>query len=107
MSREPLDPDAPLPPLPAPAAPADEAGQTPAPGLIAGIGSIVAALIGFGVPVLGVVASCVGIWLGITAVRRGRSTRYNPSVTCGVIGISLAVLGIVYWVCVVLFESYR
>lgn len=105
MSPEPPDPDA--PPLPAPTALADEAVQTPAPGLIAGIGSIVTAVIGFGVPVLGMVASCVGIWLGITAVRRGRSTRYNPSVTCGVIGISLAVLGIVFWVCVVLFESYR
>jgi hypothetical protein len=101
MSPEPLEPD--TQPLTAPTSPV----QTPAPSLSTGTGAIIAALIGFAVPVLGMVASCVGIWLGIIAVRRGRSTRYIPSVTCGVIGIFIAVLGIVYWVCVVLFESYR
>ena len=79
----------------------------PVPGLIAGIGSIVAGVIGFSIPVLGMAVSCAGIWLGIKAIRNGRAARYSTSTTCGIIGASISVLGIVYWVCAVLFESYR
>jgi len=77
------------------------------PGLIAGVCSIIAGAAGFAIPILGMVASCVGIWLGIKAIRQGRGGTYKPSVTCGIVGVSLAVLSIVYWVCVVLFESHR
>ena len=77
------------------------------PGLIAGIGSIVAGVIGFGIPVLGMVASCAGIWLGIIGFRRGRATKCATTTTCGIIGIALSVLGIVFWVYAILFESYR
>jgi len=80
---------------------------TPAPGLIAGIGSIVAGVIGFSIPVLGMVVSCVGIWLGIRAMRAGRAARYSTSTTCGIIGTGVSVVGIAFWVCAILFESYR
>jgi hypothetical protein len=89
---EPRDPDSPM---------------TPAPGLIAGIGAIVAGVIGFCIPVLGMAVSCVGIWLGIKAIRDGRAARYPTSTTCGFIGAAISVLGIVFWVCAFLFESYR
>jgi hypothetical protein len=81
--------------------------QQPLPGLVAGIGSIVAGVIGFGIPVLGVVGSCVGIWLGVRGFRAGRTANYRPSVVCSGIGMTASVLGLVFWVCAVLFESYR
>lgn len=77
------------------------------PGLIAGVGSIICGLIGFGIPVLGILVACVGIWLGVLAILRARRTAARSSMICGIAGISLSVLGIVYWVCVVLFESYH
>jgi hypothetical protein len=64
-------------------------------------------VVGFGVPVLGMIASCVGIWLGIVGFRQGRATNYSPSIICGIIGISFGGLSIVYWMSVILFESYR
>ena len=100
-------PQAPFPQAPFPPAPDPDGVTRPAPGLIAGIGSIVAGVIGFAIPVLGMAVSCVGIWLGIKAIRNGRAVRYTTSTSCGVIGASISVLGIVYWVCAVLFESYR
>lgn len=79
----------------------------PQPGLIASIGSIIAAVIGFGLPVIGIIASCIGIGFGIKGLRQGRAANYNPAFVCGIIGLCLSVLGIVFWVMVVLFESYR
>ena len=87
--------------------PRDTTAQTPAPGLIAGISSIVAGVIGFCIPVLGMAVSCVGIWLGIKAIRNGHAAHYSTSITCGVIGAVISVLGIVFWICAFLFESYR
>jgi hypothetical protein len=81
--------------------------QHPRPGLIAGVGSIVAGVIGFGVPVLGMIASCVGIWLGVRGFRQGRAANQPPGMICGIIGISISGLSIVYWVSALLFESYR
>ena len=97
----------PLPQAPLPPAPDPDGVTRPASGLIAGIGSIVAGVIGFAIPVLGMAVSCAGIWLGIKAIRNGRAARYSTSTTCGIVGASISVLGIVYWVCAVLFESYR
>ena len=97
----------PFPQGPFPQVPDPDGVTRPAPGLIAGIGSIVAGVIGFAIPVLGMAVSCAGIWLGIKAIRNGRAARYSTSTTCGIIGASISVLGIVYWVCAVLFESYR
>ncbi len=95
----------PFPPAPNPDDP--DSVTRPAPGLIAGIGAIVAGVIGFAIPVLGMAVSCVGIWLGIRAIRTGRAAHYSTSTICGIVGASISVLGIVYWVCAVLFESYR
>ena len=86
--------------------PAEDA-KKPLPGMIAGIGSIIAGVLAFCIPIVGMVAACVGIWLGILAVRQGRAGRYMRSVVCGAIGIAMSALSIVYWVCVVLFESYH
>jgi hypothetical protein len=87
--------------------PPTEAVQKPLPGLIAGIGSIIGGVFGFAVPVLGVVAACIGIWLGIRAIQQGRMGGYTTSVVCGAIGIAVSALSIVFWVCAVLFESYH
>jgi hypothetical protein len=81
--------------------------QNQQPGLIVSVCSMVAGVVGFGVPVLGMIAPCVGIWLGVTGFRQGRATNYTPSIICGIIGISLGGLSIVDWVSVILFESYR
>ena len=81
--------------------------QNQQPGLIVSVCSIVAGVVGFGVPILGMIASCIGIWLGVKGVPQGRAANYTPSTICGVIGISVAGLSIVYWVSAVLFESYR
>ena len=77
-----------------------EAVQNPQPGLVVGLCSIAAGLIGFAVPVIGMIASLAGIRLGVWAFRQGHAARYAPSTICGLIGI-------VFWVCVVLFESYH
>lgn len=77
------------------------------PGLIAGACAIFAGAVGFGIPILGMVASGVGIWLGIKAVRQGRRSNYTPSVACGAIGAALSALAIVFWVCVAVFESHH
>jgi len=79
----------------------------PAPGVISGVLSIIAGGAGFGIPIVGMIGSLIGIWLGIMAIRRGRSSRYSPATICGVIGLTLSVLSIAYWVSAVLFESYH
>ena len=99
MPPEPHDPEA--------AVPGPPSGPNPQPGLILGVCSIAAGVVGFSVPVLGMVASCFGIWFGIKAIQQSRVAGYRPSITCGRIGLSLGVLGIIYWICVVLFESDR
>jgi hypothetical protein len=81
--------------------------QKPAPGLMAGICSIVAGVIGFSIPIAGIVVSCAGIWLGVKGIRQGRAENYRPSIICGISGLCIAGLGIVFWVCAILFESYR
>jgi hypothetical protein len=77
------------------------------PGLVISLCSIAAGLIGFGVPALGMLASCAGIGLGIWGFRQGRAAHYTPSIACGIIGTSISVLSIVFWVCAILFESYH
>jgi hypothetical protein len=84
-----------------------EVVRNPQPGLVISLCSIAAGLVGFGIPVVGVIASLAGIALGIWGFRQGRAAGYRPSATCGLIGIAASALGIVFWVCVVLFESYR
>jgi len=84
-----------------------EPAPIPAPGLIAGIGSIIAGVIGFSMPVLGIAISVAGIAIGVYAIRRGRAGDYSTSVKCGGAGIGMGVLGIVFWVGAILFESYR
>jgi hypothetical protein len=89
-----------VPPIPA-------VGQQAKHGLHAALGSIAAGVVGFCVPVLGMAASCAGIWLGMIAVRRGRAANDRANLVCGIIGTALSALGIVFWVMAVLFESYR
>ncbi len=90
---------------------ANESAELPPPGqqpgMFACIGSIVAGVIGFSLPVVGIAASSIGIWLGISGIRQGRAAKYRPSIICGIVGISVDGLGIIYWVCVFLFESYH
>ena len=81
--------------------------QKPLPGLISAIGAITCGVFAFGVPVMGMVAACIGIWLGIRAIRQGRVGGYMTSIVCGAVGITISTLSIVFWVCVVLFESYH
>ena len=76
-------------------------------GLPFSIGSIAAGVIGFAVPVLGMLAAVAGIWLGVTGYRRGRTANDKSAVTCGLIGASVSLLSIGFWIMVVLFESYR
>jgi hypothetical protein len=76
-------------------------------GMFASIGSIAAGVIGFSLPVVGMAASCIGIWFGVKGVRQGRAARYRPSIICGAAGIALDGLGIVFWLSAVLLESYR
>jgi hypothetical protein len=83
------------------------AAQNKQPGLILSLCSIAAGLVGFGVPITGMLASFVGIGLGVWAFRQGRLAHYTPSAVSGIAGILVSVLSIVYWVCVVLFESYH
>jgi hypothetical protein len=106
MSSEGRDPDTGTPPV------ANGVAATPAalrqqPGLVVGLCSIAAGLVGYGVPVLGTLVSCVGIGLGIWGFRQGRAAHYAAGIVCGVIGTATSVLGIVFWVCAILFESYR
>ena len=96
-----------------PGEPGPESAATPPPvfteqpGFVLSLYSIAAGLVGFGIPVVGIVASCVGIALGIAGFRRGRRAASPRSMICGSIGILVSVLGIGFWVVVVLFESYR
>ncbi len=69
------DPGTASPPEPD-GAPPPVAVQTPQSGLIAGLCVIFAGLVGFGVPIL---ASLVGIWLGVSGFRRGRAAGCKPS----------------------------
>jgi hypothetical protein len=39
--------------------------------------------------VVGMLVSCVGVGLGIWALRRGRVAHYRRSVVCGIAGVSL------------------
>jgi hypothetical protein len=107
MSAEPPDPGTGTPSSADGGMPTPAAVQNQQPGLVVSLCSIAAGMVGFGVPVLGVIAACVGIWLGVWGFRQGRAAHYTPSIICGVIGISVSVLSIVFWVCVVLFESYH
>jgi len=81
--------------------------QNPRPSLFFAIASIVAGVIGFAIPVAGMAVACIGIWFGIKAIRQARATNDKLGITCGIVGLSLCLLSIVYWVCAVLFESYR
>jgi hypothetical protein len=83
------------------------AAQNQQPGLAVSVSSIVAGVVGFSIPILGMIASCVGIWLGVRGFRQGRAGKYTPSIVCAIIGVFLSGLSIVFWVTVILFESYR
>jgi hypothetical protein len=98
MCPEANEPDSKLPPPTA---------QNQQPGMFASIGSIVAGVIGFSLPVVGMAASCIGIWFGVKGIRQGRAAKYRPTIICGIVGISVDGLGIVFWVCAILFESYH
>lgn len=96
--------------------PGPETGTPPAasvdapseqPGFVVSLCSIAAGLIGFGVPVLGMLASCAGIGLGIWGFRQGRAAHYPRSVVCGIAGISVSVLSFVFWPYVMLSSSYH
>jgi hypothetical protein len=107
MSPEPTGSDTGTPPPLNGALATSRAVQNQQPGLVVGLLSIAAGLIGFGVPVLGMIASCAGIWLGVRGFRQSRPTHYTPGIVCGLIGVSVSILGIVFWVCAILFESYH
>ena len=97
-----------MPPAePGPASAAAPPSFVEQPGFVLSLCSIAAGLIGFGVPVIGILASCVGITLGIAGARRGRRAGVPRSMICGGIGTLISVLGIGFWVVVVLFESYH
>ena len=81
--------------------------QNQQPGLAVSVCSIVAGVVGFSIPILGMLASCVGIWLGVRGLRQGRARHYTRSIICAIVGIFLSGLSIVYWVSAILFESYR
>ena len=81
--------------------------QNQQPGLVISICSIGAGVVGFGIPILGMIASCIGIWLGVRGFRQGRAGNYTPSIICAIIGIFLSGLSIIYWVSAILFESYH
>jgi hypothetical protein len=70
--------------------------QNQQPGMFASIGAIVAGVIGFSLPVVGMAASCIGIWFGVKGIRQGRAAKYRPSIICGIVGISVDGLGIVF-----------
>jgi hypothetical protein len=106
MPTDTNSPDPELPPMSSGIAPPSAVRPAP-PGMIAGVGSIISGVVGFGVPVLGILVACLGIGLGILAIRQARRARARSSLICGIIGISLSVLSIVFWVCAVLFESYH
>jgi hypothetical protein len=77
------------------------------PGFLISLCSIAAGLVGFGMPVVGMLVSCVGVGLGIWALRRGRAAHYRRSVVCGIVGISLSVLSFVFWPYVIVTSSYH
>jgi len=106
MSAETNGPDPEVHPVPSGMAPPAAVRPAP-PGLIAGVGSIISGVVGFGVPVLGILVACLGIGLGVLAIRQARRASGRSSPICGITGISLSVLSIVFWVCAVLFESYH
>src|SRR5271170_5525183 len=107
MPPEPNSPDPGTPPPLNAAVATPAAAQIQQPGLVVGLCSIAAGLIGFGVPVLGMIASCAGIWLGVRGFRQGRPMHYTPGIVCGLDGISVSILSMVFWVCAILFESYH
>jgi len=84
-----------------------EAAPSRQPGLVVSLCSIAAGLVGFGVPVVGMLASLAGICLGIWGFRLGRAARYPRSTVCGVTGISISVLSFVFWPYVMLSSSYH
>ncbi len=84
-----------------------EAAPNQQPGLVVSLCSIAASLIGFSVPVIGMIASCIGIWLGVRGFRRGRAAHYTAGTVCGVIGLSVSVLSFVFWPYVMLSSSYH
>lgn len=107
MPPEPNSPDPGTPPPLNGAIATPAAARNQQPGLVVGLCSIAAGLIGFGVPVLGMIASCAGIWLGVWGFRQSRPTHYTPGIVCGLAGISVSILSIVFWVYAILFESYH
>jgi hypothetical protein len=77
------------------------------PGFVVGLCSIAAGLVGFGMPVVGMLVSCIGIGLGIWAFRKGRAAHYRRSIVCGIAGIVLSVLSFVFWPYVMVASSYH
>jgi hypothetical protein len=84
-----------------------EAAPKQQPGLVVSLCSIAVGLIGFGVPVVGMLASLAGIGLGIWGFRLGRIARYPRGTVCGIAGISISILSFVFWPYVMLSSSYH
>jgi hypothetical protein len=107
MSPDELNPETEAPRAANSAVTNPAAVQNQQPGLAVSVCSIVAGVVGFSIPILGMIASCVGIWLGVRGFRQGRAGNYTPNIICAIIGMFLSGLSIVYWVSAILFESYR
>jgi len=107
MSPEVDDPNTGTPPTAHVTVPTPVVALKQQPGLVISLCSIAAGLMGFGVPVLGMLASCVGIGLGIWGFRQGRAAHYRRSIVCGIAGISVSVLSFVFWPYVMLSSSYH
>jgi hypothetical protein len=105
MSPEVDDPNTGTPPAARGVVATPAAVLKPQPGLVVGLCSIAAGLIGFGV--LGMLASCAGIGLGIWGFRQGRAAHYPRSIVCGIAGIAVSVLSFVFWPYVMLSSSYH
>ena len=84
-----------------------EAAPKQQPGLVVGLCSIGAGLVGFSVPVLGMLVSLGGIGLGIWGFRQGRAAHYRRSIVCGITGISVSIVSFVFWPYVMLSSSYH
>jgi hypothetical protein len=107
MLPETRGPDPPMPPAANGEFAAPVAAVKYQPGLVVSLCSIATGLVGFGVPVVGMLASLAGIGLGIWGFRLGRAARYPRSIVCSVTGISISVLSFVFWPYVMLSSSYH
>jgi hypothetical protein len=74
------------------------------PGFVICLCSIAVGLAGFSFPLL---PSCVGLGLGIWGFRKGCAAHYRRSIVCGIVGISVSVLTLLFWPYVMVMSSYH